>query len=142
MPHSIHITSVQRGLLYGHESFQIRSVYERCVSTIEGDMWLADCSVRRARQLGGFIKVSATRSKSGRKMKTEKRREGDVTPAKSSTFAAMHHFVCQYSGLKISAEINLTAVPVSEHVFIRSGGLFTEINELSGMPWSPTLYVG
>lgn len=101
--------------------------------------------MRGARQLGDFIKEHATGSKSGRKMKTEKRREGDVTQANSSTFAAMRHFVCQYPGRKISAEINLTAVAVSErafvHVCVRSGGLFPEINAISGMPWSPTLYV-
>lgn len=78
-------------------------------------------------------------------MKTEKRREGDVAQANSSTFAAMRHFMCQYPGWKISAEINLTAVAVSErayvHVCLRSGGLFPEINAIFGMPQSPTLYV-
>lgn len=117
---SYSITSLQdsRDFLYGHESVQIRSVYERCVSTVEEDTWLADCSVRRVRQLGDFIKEHATGSKSGRKMKTEKRREGDVAQANSSTFAAMRHFMCQYPGWKISAEINLTAVAVSECAFV------------------------
>lgn len=79
---------------------------------MKGTFALADCSVRRKRQLGDFIKESATGSKSGRKMKTEKRREEDVTQSGSSTFAALHHFVCQYLRQKISAEINLTAVAV------------------------------
>lgn len=75
---------------------------------MKGAFRLADCSMRRARQLGDFIKESATGSKSGRKMKTEKRKERDVTQANSSTFAALQHFVCQY----LRWNINLTAVAV------------------------------
>lgn len=142
MSYTIHITSGQQGLFIWpwicsdkECQWKVRFDCWRGWQTAvweERDSWgISSKSMRQGARVGGRWR--------------QKRREGDVAQANSSTFAAMRHFVCQYPGRKISAEINLTAVAVSERAFVhaclRSGGLFPEINAISGMPRSPTLYV-
>lgn len=100
--------------------------------TFEEETLLADCGVRKERQLGEFHQRVCDREREWV--------EGDVTRTESGTFAPL----CVGTlGVRYLQKCILTAMPVCLSVplcvCLASGGLFTEINAISDMPQSPTV---
>lgn len=105
-------------------------------STFEEEALLADCGVRKERQLGEFHQRVCDRE----------RESGWREMLLGPKAAPLHHSVCRYPGREISAEMYLDSrgcVPELAFVCVclPSGGLFAEINAISDMPQSPAVCV-